>query len=136
MSQKLHIRAGFVGPNAVMRTVACIALLTAAVTVQAETWRCVDPGGRSYKASQKVPSDRCKLVSKDSPYAGSVEPVIPTKPSPRPGMSQKDVLSNTSWGQPYDVHRTTTVRGVHEQWVYYGSRYLYFENGVLTTIQE
>jgi hypothetical protein len=116
--------------------VGCLALLTAAVTAHAETWRCIDSAGRTYKASQKVPSDRCKLVSKDSPYAGTVEPVFATKPEPRIGMSQRDILSNTSWGQPNGVHRTTTQSGVHEQWVYYGSRYLYFENGILTTIQE
>jgi SOS-response transcriptional repressor LexA len=32
------------------------------------------------------------------------------------------------------VNRTTFARGVHEQWVYDGG-YLYFEDGVLTTIQ-
>lgn len=51
------------------------------------------------------------------------------------GMSQKRVLAS-NWGEPRDVRRTTGRFGVHEQWVYGGGRYLYFENGVLTTIQE
>jgi hypothetical protein len=50
------------------------------------------------------------------------------------GMSQQDVL-DSSWGRPESVNRTTTARGTREQWVYGGRNYLYFENGVLTTIQ-
>lgn len=51
----------------------------------------------------------------------------------RIGMSEQDVL-DSSWGRPEKVNRTTTQRGVREQWVYHGN-YLYFEDGVLTTIQ-
>jgi len=51
------------------------------------------------------------------------------------GMSQKRVLAS-NWGEPRDVNRTTGRFGVHEQWVYGDGRYLYFKNGVLTTIQE
>lgn len=50
------------------------------------------------------------------------------------GMSAQDVL-DSSWGRPESVNRTTTTRGTREQWVYGGRNYLYFENGVLTTIQ-
>lgn len=39
-----------------------------------------------------------------------------------------------SWGDPIDINKTTGSYGIHEQWVYDGS-YLYFENGILTTIQ-
>lgn len=39
-----------------------------------------------------------------------------------------------SWGNPIDINKTTGSYGVHEQWVYDDS-YLYFENGILTTIQ-
>lgn len=49
------------------------------------------------------------------------------------GMSQQDVL-DSSWGRPRKVNRTTRSNGVSEQWVYDGG-YLYFDNGVLTTIQ-
>jgi hypothetical protein len=52
----------------------------------------------------------------------------------RIGMSQEDVLSS-SWGRPERVNRTTYSFGTHEQWVYGNSQYLYFENGVLKTIQ-
>lgn len=40
-----------------------------------------------------------------------------------------------SWGSPNRVNKTTTAYTLREQWVYSSSRYLYFENGVLTTIQ-
>ena len=39
-----------------------------------------------------------------------------------------------SWGEPEDINKTIGRWGTHEQWVY-GYNYLYFENGVLTTIQ-
>lgn len=40
-----------------------------------------------------------------------------------------------SWGEPKDINTTSGSFGVHEQWVYDYNRYLYFENGKLTTIQ-
>ena len=52
----------------------------------------------------------------------------------RIGMIQQEVL-NSSWGKPKSVNKTTTPYGVHEQWVYGGNNYLYFEDGILTTIQ-
>lgn len=41
-----------------------------------------------------------------------------------------------SWGQPYDINRTITSGGIHEQWVYGIGRYLYFEGNILTAIQD
>jgi hypothetical protein len=49
------------------------------------------------------------------------------------GMSQQDVL-DSSWGRPRKINTTTNAYGSREQWVYDGG-YLYFENGVLTSIQ-
>ena len=43
-------------------------------------------------------------------------------------------MCRESWGQPERINKTTTVWGVQEQWVY-GYNYLYFEKGILTTIQ-
>jgi hypothetical protein len=40
-----------------------------------------------------------------------------------------------SWGQPNDINKTTTKYVVHEQWCYPSHNYLYFENGILTAIQ-
>lgn len=51
------------------------------------------------------------------------------------GMSKEMVKE--SWGTPSGgVNRTIGSWGIHEQWVYGSKRYLYFENGTLTTIQD
>jgi hypothetical protein len=60
-------------------------------------------------------------------------------------MTTKEVL-RSSWGYPNDVNTTETQNGTHEQWVYdhdyrgkdwmtHVEGYLYFENGVLTSMQ-
>lgn len=49
------------------------------------------------------------------------------------GMSAK--AAKLSWGTPLDINRTITKYGTHEQWVYGGGNNLYFEDGILTTIQ-
>lgn len=49
------------------------------------------------------------------------------------GMSKE--TCRLSWGEPEDINRTTTQSSVTEQWVYGSGSYLYFTNGVLTTIQ-
>lgn len=49
------------------------------------------------------------------------------------GMTKEEVLAS-SWGRPQSINTTTYSFGVHEQWVY-GGGYLYFENGILTAIQ-
>lgn len=41
-----------------------------------------------------------------------------------------------AWGEPYDINRTVTIYGTHEQWVYDIGRYLYFDNNILTAIQD
>ena len=38
-------------------------------------------------------------------------------------------------GKPTRINRTTTAFGYSEQWCYNGGNYLYFTNGVLTTVQ-
>jgi hypothetical protein len=40
-----------------------------------------------------------------------------------------------SWGKPKDINRTVTSYSVSEQWVY-GDRYLYFDDGILTSWQD
>lgn len=49
------------------------------------------------------------------------------------GMYKEEVLES-NWGRPGKINTTITARGTSEQWVYRGG-YLYFENGVLTAIQ-
>jgi len=49
------------------------------------------------------------------------------------GMTSE--MAKYSWGYPKDINSTTTAYGTSQQWVYGSGRYLYFENGILTTIQ-
>ena len=98
----------------------------------AGTWQCVDSSGHAYKASQNVPSDKCTFASEKSIYpkeksAARFGVMI--------GMTPDEVIHETAWGKPKKVNRTTNKFGTHEQWVYGGGNYLYFENGVLTSYQ-
>jgi len=56
-------------------------------------------------------------------------------PGVRIGMTVDQVLSQSHWGRPWSINRTTSATGVREQWVYGEGQYLYFDNGRLTTIQ-
>lgn len=49
------------------------------------------------------------------------------------GMTREEVIAS-SWGRPRKVNTTTTATTTREQWVYDGG-YLYFTDGILTTIQ-
>lgn len=49
------------------------------------------------------------------------------------GMTEEQVRA--AWGNPRDINRTTTRYGSREQWVYNMSSYVYFDDGVVTTIQ-
>ncbi|HAV36107.1 MAG TPA: hypothetical protein DCX52_07070 [Massilia sp.] len=59
---------------------------------------------------------------------------IKRKGGVRLGMTPKQVRAS-AWGTPQRVNRTTNKSGVFEQWVYGNGGYLYFENGVLASIQ-
>ena len=50
------------------------------------------------------------------------------------GMTGAQV--EASWGRPEDINRTTRATGTEEQWVYGSGRYVYFDNGIVTVIQD
>lgn len=52
----------------------------------------------------------------------------------RIGMTAAQVIKS-NWGKPNNINRTTTPYSECEQWVYGDHNYLYFENGILTSIQ-
>jgi hypothetical protein len=52
----------------------------------------------------------------------------------RIGMTKEQVLKS-NWGKPSSINKSIGASGASEQWVYGGGNYLYFKNGVLTTIQ-
>lgn len=59
------------------------------------------------------------------------EPIIKR---PKIGMTPDEVRE--IWGNPKDINRTETAYGISEQWVYVGYRYVYFEDGFVTAIQD
>ncbi len=76
------------------------------------------PAGKACKGHPDWSADICEVLGK-----GHVSI----------GMDEEQAL--VGWGQPDHVNTTTTVLGTHEQWVYDYSSYLYFDNGILTSIQ-
>lgn len=62
------------------------------------------------------------------------ESVMP-KYEPQIGMTAEEVRQST-WGEPSDINKTTYAWGIKEQWCYSGYRYIYFEDGIVTAIQE
>lgn len=55
--------------------------------------------------------------------------------APEIGMTEEKVLEST-WGKPQKINKTTNRYGVSEQWVYGSGRYVYLDDGVVTSIQE
>jgi hypothetical protein len=80
--------------------------------------------------SKKVRS----IISKHPDWSDDIIGAV-SKGSVRLGMTEDQAIAG--WGRPNDINRTTGAWGVHEQWVYgeYGGNYLYFEDGLLTSIQ-
>ncbi|OTG79417.1 hypothetical protein [Acinetobacter sp. ANC 4648] len=82
------------------------------------------------KAQNQEKSRQAALERESAERAARKEPKI--------GMIKTEAEKST-WGYPDKINTTTTASGVNEQWVYkwgkYQSRYLYFKNNILTTIQ-
>lgn len=53
------------------------------------------------------------------------------------GMTKVEVVY--AWGSPGDINKTITGGNTHEQWVFgnpiYGANYVYFDNDIVTSIQ-
>lgn len=58
---------------------------------------------------------------------------IPKEPAI--GMTAEDVRHST-WGEPQKINTTTTAYHTTEQWCYSNYRYIYFEDGIVTSIQK
>lgn len=99
---------------------------------------CAGSKALTEKVSQAKANEQAKELAK---YRYEVEMrERSSRKEPRIGMSA-DAALKSSWGHPDDVNKTVNAYGVSEQWVYRGlghskGRYLYFKNGVLTSIQE
>lgn len=54
---------------------------------------------------------------------------------PKIGMTSEEVL-NSTWGEPEDINKHTYSWGVKEQWCYPDNKYIYLEDGIVTSISE
>ncbi len=77
--------------------------------------------GVYYKALQKYIEEAKKYEASHNP------PMI--------GMTKEQVL-RSSWGSPNHINKDTYSWGTREQWVYNKKGYVYFENGIVTSISE
>jgi hypothetical protein len=75
--------------------------------------------------------DRCAKQNADATKKAGKKA---KKEGVRIGMTEAEVLAS-SWGAPEKKNNTHTKHGTRSQWVYGLRHYLYFENGILTTIQ-
>ena len=78
--------------------------------------------------------DPVKTAAKEKAVRAKAKAVCTAKGGVSIGMTKAQVLASC-WGKPESINRTVTAYGVHEQWVYNLKSYVYFENGVVTAIQ-
>lgn len=71
---------------------------------------------------------------KNNPKNNQPKENEPAKRSPAIGMTAEEVR-NSTWGNPSKINRTETESIIFEQWVYPNHKYIYFQNGVVTSIQ-
>lgn len=83
-----------------------------------------------YKTMKEVEAYRARQAKAEKAAKAKA-----ARPGVRIGMTRDQVINGTNWGKPQKVNRTTTRYGTSEQWVYGDGNYLYFEDGVLTSIQ-
>jgi hypothetical protein len=83
-----------------------------------------------YKTMKEVEANRAKQAKAEKAAKAKA-----ARPGVRIGMTQDQVINGSNWGKPQKINRTTTRYGTREQWVYGDGNYLYFEDGVLTSIQ-
>lgn len=77
-----------------------------------------------------------KIANKDIEYKLTKKNYrIAKRKDPTIGMSKSEV-ENSTWGEPEDINRTITAYGTREQWCYSNYRYIYFEDGIVTSIQD
>ncbi|WP_146548753.1 hypothetical protein [Rummeliibacillus suwonensis] len=90
-----------------------------------------------YAKSGVLPIDKMEWESIYEQHQREIEQELENsnRVDPAIGMTNEEVLEST-WGKPQEINKTTSSYGVSEQWVYPDYKYLYFEDGILTTIQE
>ena len=88
---------------------------------------------KAYQLGQLLKEFNTEYVSPWNEYYQEKESA---KYEPGIGMTKQEVL-NSSWGSPEEINTLDSKYGNHhEQWVYGNNRYVYFDDGVVTAIQD
>jgi len=91
------------------------------------------------KGINEIYNLRTQLIAKnDAPTSASViapTPIVPSTPiAPTIGMTVLQVETST-WGDPQSKNISQNAYGTTEQWCYPNYQYIYFDNGIVTSIQ-
>ncbi len=84
-----------------------------------------------YMYSEEWIYDDGKVIS----FVGNNIKHINSNIQPYIGMTREEAYIS-KWGKPERINKTENTYGTEEQWCYDGYNYLYFTDGILTTIQE
>ena len=93
------------------------------------------------KAEAEAAKAEKERIAKMAPVKRIMEKYVCSEDVARMILRKKVQIGMTAeqcraaWGEPDDINRTVGSFGTHEQWVY-GSSYLYFEDGVMTSLQD
>ncbi|MCH5263912.1 MAG: hypothetical protein J1F42_13465 [Lachnospiraceae bacterium] len=90
--------------------------------------RCESDAGKQWKEKQEQKEEEKRQAEeKEKQEYLANEPKI--------GMTADEVKAS-NWGSPEKINKTTYEWGVTEQWCYPNYKYIYFEDGIVTAIQE
>lgn len=107
-----------------------VAIETAKLKVQQEKEAQLAKEKAEQQAYDNSPAGR--ICKKHPDWTKSVCETL-SKGKVRVGMTKEQ--ARIGWGNPDDINKTITTYGTSEQWVYGYSSYLYFDDGILTSIQ-
>ena len=123
-----------------MKPLIAAALACTALQACAQVYKCPGPDGAPLYTSTPCAGGKAVDVR---PAARPAAPEIPDTQVWRRARDLKIGMSPDEaqkvWGRPDRINRSTTAAGTREQWVYgtvHKREYLYFQNGVLVTIQD
>ncbi|PKO40140.1 MAG: hypothetical protein CVU33_02975 [Betaproteobacteria bacterium HGW-Betaproteobacteria-6] len=121
-----------------MKKLSVVALFLA-FNAHADLYKCPSASGTSYQ--EKPCAGGGQKINIEAPPDGSPRAEVAQAISLQRvliGMTEAEVIR--SWGRPDKVNRTRGAGYVSEQWVYErggisSSQYLYFDNGILKSLQ-
>jgi hypothetical protein len=77
------------------------------------------PGGKVWAKHREWDRDTCETIAKRQVHVG---------------MTAEQV--RLAWGKPEHVNSTVTANRRSEQWVYHSQQYVYFEDDIMTSLQQ